>query len=112
MSKYPQILSNLFLIINFLGETFYHPWERYGSSKLANILFSSELNKRCAAEGIPVIAVSVNPGTIGGTNLYRHMGGSSALQLFTRICTDPAKMYSMMTAEPNKTIKQGKQKII
>lgn len=40
----------------------YAPWKVYGNSKLANILFASELNARLAGSG--VIAASLHPGVI------------------------------------------------
>lgn len=46
---------------------------RYGQSKLANILFTRELNARCFAEGKNVISFSVHPGAISETSLSRHL---------------------------------------
>lgn len=43
-------------------EASYNPWRRYGESKLANILFSKELQRRMETEGKPVISVSLHPG--------------------------------------------------
>jgi NAD(P)-dependent dehydrogenase (short-subunit alcohol dehydrogenase family) len=40
-------------------------FSRYALSKLANILFSKELQRRLDAENIPIISTSCNP---GGTN--------------------------------------------
>lgn len=37
-------------------------FQRYGLSKLANILFASELQRRMDAEGINIISISLNPG--------------------------------------------------
>ena len=54
-----------------------------------------------------MIAVAVNPGTITGTNLKRHMDFGSALELLSRIYTSPAKLHTMLVGEPNKSIKQG-----
>lgn len=42
------------------------PWEAYGNSKLANILFARE----CAARYPNITSVSVHPGIIVGTGLY------------------------------------------
>ncbi len=52
------------------GEGWYGPWEAYGHSKLANLLFAKELAKRFA--GTKRVAVAVHPGVIR-TNLIRHM---------------------------------------
>jgi NAD(P)-dependent dehydrogenase (short-subunit alcohol dehydrogenase family) len=57
-------------------------WERgynrvaaYGQSKLANLLFTYELNRRLAARDEPTIAVAAHPG-ISNTELMRHIPGS------------------------------------
>ncbi len=58
-------------------------WERsynrvaaYGQSKLANLMFAYELQRRLAAAGAPTIAVAAHPG-ISNTELMRHIPGSS-----------------------------------
>jgi NAD(P)-dependent dehydrogenase (short-subunit alcohol dehydrogenase family) len=48
----------------------YEPWEAYGQSKTANVLFAVEASKRWAADGITVNALM--PGAIP-TNLQRHV---------------------------------------
>jgi NAD(P)-dependent dehydrogenase (short-subunit alcohol dehydrogenase family) len=45
----------------------------YGRSKLANLLFTYELQHRLAAAGAPTIAVAAHPGT-ARTDLTRHAG--------------------------------------
>ncbi|MBU3701072.1 MAG: SDR family NAD(P)-dependent oxidoreductase [Acidimicrobiia bacterium] len=40
----------------------YHPWRSYFQSKLANLLFTFELQRRLAATGADVIAVAAHPG--------------------------------------------------
>jgi NAD(P)-dependent dehydrogenase (short-subunit alcohol dehydrogenase family) len=37
-------------------------WLSYGTTKLANLLFTAELSRRLAAEGLPVLAVAAHPG--------------------------------------------------
>lgn len=54
---------------NLSGEREYEPWKMYGHSKLANGLFSYELNKRL--QGTRATSNSVHPGVIN-TNLGRH----------------------------------------
>ena len=54
---------------NLSGETEYEPWKMYGQSKLANGLFSLELNKRL--QGTGATSNAVHPGVIN-TNLGRH----------------------------------------
>ena len=57
-------------------------WERsynrvaaYGQSKLANLMFTYELQRRLAATQTPTIAVAAHPG-ISNTELMRHIPGS------------------------------------
>jgi NAD(P)-dependent dehydrogenase (short-subunit alcohol dehydrogenase family) len=52
----------------------YDPWEAYGQSKTANVLFAVEAAKRWAGDGITVNAV--HPGVIQ-TNLSRHVSAES-----------------------------------
>ncbi|WP_129336378.1 oxidoreductase [Cellulomonas endophytica] len=40
----------------------YSPWRAYGQSKLANLLFVRELDRRLRAHGDPVVAVAAHPG--------------------------------------------------
>ncbi len=59
-------------------------WERrrydrpgsYGASKLSNLLFSYELQRRLAAKNEPTIAVAAHPG-VSNTELIRHIPGSA-----------------------------------
>lgn len=51
------------------AERSYDPWQRYGQSKLANILFARALDRRLRGRG--QMAVSLHPGVIR-TNLGRH----------------------------------------
>ncbi|MEO8500299.1 MAG: SDR family oxidoreductase [Vicinamibacteria bacterium] len=55
---------------NLSGERGYEPWEAYGQSKIANILFAKELARRLA--GTRKTANAIHPGVIF-TNLSRHM---------------------------------------
>ena len=45
------------------SERSYNRLTAYGQAKLANLLFSYELNRRLAAKGAPTIAVAAHPGT-------------------------------------------------
>ncbi|AQA06167.1 short-chain dehydrogenase [Mycobacterium sp. MS1601] len=58
-------------------------WERsynrvaaYGQSKLANLMFAYELQRRLATAGAPTIAVAAHPG-VSNTELMRHLPGTS-----------------------------------
>jgi NAD(P)-dependent dehydrogenase (short-subunit alcohol dehydrogenase family) len=74
-------------------------WERkynrvaaYGQSKLANLMFTYELQRRLAAHGAPTIAVAAHPG-ISNTELMRHVPGTSlpgVMKLAGLITNSPA----------------------
>lgn len=49
----------------------YKPWDAYGQSKLANLLFALELARRLKAAGTAVHATAAHPG-VAATNLQRH----------------------------------------
>jgi NAD(P)-dependent dehydrogenase (short-subunit alcohol dehydrogenase family) len=51
----------------------YRPWRAYGQSKLANLLFTSELQRRLTHAGSPVKATAAHPG-YAATNLQSHSG--------------------------------------
>lgn len=52
----------------------YLAWPAYGQSKLANLLFTSELQRRLVAAGSPLTAVAAHPG-YSATNLQSHSAG-------------------------------------
>jgi NAD(P)-dependent dehydrogenase (short-subunit alcohol dehydrogenase family) len=49
-------------------ERSYRAWQAYGQSKLANLLFALELDRRAAAAGAPVVSAAAHPG-YASTNL-------------------------------------------
>ncbi len=51
----------------------YSSWRAYGQSKLANLLFTSELQRRLSAAGSTVLATAAHPG-YAATNLQFHSG--------------------------------------
>jgi NAD(P)-dependent dehydrogenase (short-subunit alcohol dehydrogenase family) len=51
----------------------YRPWRAYGQSKLANLLFTTELQRRLTQAGSPVKATAAHPG-YAATNLQSHSG--------------------------------------
>jgi NAD(P)-dependent dehydrogenase (short-subunit alcohol dehydrogenase family) len=51
----------------------YRPWPAYGQSKLANLLFTSELQRRLTQAGSDVKATAAHPGW-AATNLQSHSG--------------------------------------
>jgi NAD(P)-dependent dehydrogenase (short-subunit alcohol dehydrogenase family) len=50
------------------GERRYRRWRAYGQSKLANLLFMRELDRRARAAGLPLVSVAAHPG-YSATNL-------------------------------------------
>jgi NAD(P)-dependent dehydrogenase (short-subunit alcohol dehydrogenase family) len=61
----------------------YKAWRAYGQSKLANLLFTSELQRRLTAAGSPVLATAAHPG-YAATNLQFH-SGSRVLDLLSMV---------------------------
>ncbi|MBU8830359.1 SDR family NAD(P)-dependent oxidoreductase [Mycolicibacterium goodii] len=53
----------------------YNRVEAYGQSKLANLLFAYELQRRLATAGKPTISVAAHPG-LSNTELMRHIPGT------------------------------------
>jgi NAD(P)-dependent dehydrogenase (short-subunit alcohol dehydrogenase family) len=68
----------------------YSAWLAYGQSKLANLLFTSELQRRLTEAGSPVLAVAAHPG-YSATNLQGQTGnvtGDKFWRAANRIATD------------------------
>ncbi len=59
---------------NLNGEKKYGPWDAYGNSKLENILFTNELQRRASEAGKKITAVSLHPGAVR-TDLPRYIIG-------------------------------------
>ena len=47
---------------NLQSERQYKPWDTYNNSKLANLLFATELDRKVRAAGLPLLSVAVHPG--------------------------------------------------
>ena len=60
------------------GERRYNAWLAYGQSKLANLLFTLELQRRATEAGSPLVAVAAHPG-YSATNLVASGPGRSSL---------------------------------
>jgi NAD(P)-dependent dehydrogenase (short-subunit alcohol dehydrogenase family) len=68
----------------------YSPWRAYGQSKLANLLFTSELQRRLDAAGSPLKAHTVHPG-YSATNLQGNTGrrvGDALMTFGNKLATD------------------------
>jgi NAD(P)-dependent dehydrogenase (short-subunit alcohol dehydrogenase family) len=80
-------------------------WERkynrvaaYGQSKLSNLMFTYELNRRLAARDAATIAVAAHPG-ISNTELMRHVPGSSlpGFSALAGLVTNSAEVGALAT---------------
>jgi len=83
------------------GERSYGKWTAYGQSKLANLLFSYELQRRLAAKRATTISVASHPG-YAATNLQfagPRMQGSKLLEagagLLNRLVSQSAEMGAL-----------------
>jgi NAD(P)-dependent dehydrogenase (short-subunit alcohol dehydrogenase family) len=82
---------------------------RYGMSKLANLLFSYELQRRLEAADLPVLSVACHPG-IASTELSRYMPGvlSKATELMQPLLnTAAAGAWPTLCAATSKEIVGG-----
>lgn len=76
-------------------ETGYQRVRAYGQSKLANLLFTYELQRRLKLEGAPTIAVAAHPG-LSDTELMRYLPGFIPDFLW-KMATQPASMGALPT---------------
>jgi NAD(P)-dependent dehydrogenase (short-subunit alcohol dehydrogenase family) len=115
----PSRIINISSIANYLfppkkgislddlkAEKHYDPWQRYGESKLANILHALELSQKYKEAGHPIIAVAVHPGVIHETDLYRHMDFSVTRSAVLNLIMHPIRFWFAIT-QFEKTIVQG-----
>jgi NAD(P)-dependent dehydrogenase (short-subunit alcohol dehydrogenase family) len=72
-------------------ERSYRKWMVYADTKLANLLFTYELQRRLAAVDVPLIAVAAHPGT-AATNLVRVSAGSNPIKV--AVMTTGARLIS------------------
>ncbi|MCG8672189.1 MAG: oxidoreductase [Pseudomonadales bacterium] len=63
---------------NLNSEKRYSRWIAYGQSKLANLMFAKELQRRLEKAGSKVVAVAAHPG-YSSTNLQRYMPGAGVM---------------------------------
>ena len=61
---------------NLNSEKRYSRWVAYGQSKLANLMFAKEIQRRLESKGSDIVAVAVHPG-FSATNLQRYMPGAT-----------------------------------
>lgn len=103
---------------NLLSEKRYSRVRAYGLSKLANLLFTTELDHRVRAAGLPVRAVAVHPG-VSGTDLFgdfasglpsvlRKAVGSTVVGL-NRLATSPPSVacWPLVRAATDPDVRSG-----
>jgi NAD(P)-dependent dehydrogenase (short-subunit alcohol dehydrogenase family) len=78
------------------AERRYNRVAAYGRSKLSNLLFTYELQRRLAAGGAPTIALAAHPGG-SDTELSRHLPGASLLEPLIRPLAQSAAMGALPT---------------
>ena len=87
---------------NLNAERRYDKWRVYGQSKLANLLFTAELQRRADAAGKQVLALAAHPG-LSATELGQagpRLAGSTwaaRLERATRVYTQPASAGALPT---------------
>ncbi len=87
---------------NLNGEKSYRRWSAYGQSKLANLLFTYELQRRFDAAGITVLAMAAHPGW-SNTNLQYagpQMDGSAFMLKANRVANNLFAQSQRMGALP------------
>jgi NAD(P)-dependent dehydrogenase (short-subunit alcohol dehydrogenase family) len=80
----------------------YRKWMAYGQSKLANLLFTFELQRRADAAGQKLLSVACHPG-YAATNLQAvgpQMSGSSTMEYLTQVANRMLAQSSAMGALP------------
>jgi NAD(P)-dependent dehydrogenase (short-subunit alcohol dehydrogenase family) len=79
---------------NLNSEKKYGAWDAYGESKLANILFARELNKRARAAGSTLLSIPVHPG-VSATNIIDNGPGATGLK------TAILKLFGSILMQPD-----------
>ena len=64
---------------NLQSERRYEPWDTYGASKLANILFAKELDRRARAAHSRLLSLAVHPG-VSTTSIFANGPGEKTLK--------------------------------
>jgi NAD(P)-dependent dehydrogenase (short-subunit alcohol dehydrogenase family) len=76
-------------LADLMGEQRYEPWTAYAQSKLANLLFMRELDRRARAAGADLVSAAAHPGYTA-TNLQKvgpQMSGSRASAIGMAVLT-------------------------
>jgi NAD(P)-dependent dehydrogenase (short-subunit alcohol dehydrogenase family) len=85
---------------NLQSERQYAPWDAYNNSKLANILFANELDRRAKAASSRLISLAVHPG-ISKTNIFQNgLKGKDFKSVFMSLFGGPLMQDDKMGALP------------
>jgi NAD(P)-dependent dehydrogenase (short-subunit alcohol dehydrogenase family) len=79
------------------SERSYQPWAAYGQSKLANLLFTMELQRRSDAAGADLVSVAAHPG-VSATNLVVAGPGAGRPQWVNRVLDAGSRLVSQSAA--------------
>jgi NAD(P)-dependent dehydrogenase (short-subunit alcohol dehydrogenase family) len=121
-----QFASKGLVLDNLNGEVEYGPWSSYGLSKLANILFTQELQRRADKAGDTwLTVVTLHPGAVA-TDLGRNLFGEekwnslktkgpsffesialNAASLFTKTVPEGASTQVFLASGGEGTLKKG-----
>jgi NAD(P)-dependent dehydrogenase (short-subunit alcohol dehydrogenase family) len=77
------------------SERVYDKWAAYGQSKLANLLFAYELQRRASAAGLALMSLAAHPG-LSATNLWS--GGHASASLSERVAALTGKLIAQSDA--------------
>jgi NAD(P)-dependent dehydrogenase (short-subunit alcohol dehydrogenase family) len=78
---------------NLQSERSYIPWDAYGASKLANILFAKELDRRARLAHSKLISLAVHPG-VSTTNIFANGPGANSLKALVVRLLAPVMMQN------------------
>jgi NAD(P)-dependent dehydrogenase (short-subunit alcohol dehydrogenase family) len=88
---------------DLMGERKYSPWRTYGQSKLSNLLFTAELQRRLDANSVAILAMAAHPG-YANTNLQSvgpEMSGrawlSRPMEVANKVLAQSAEMGALPT---------------
>jgi NAD(P)-dependent dehydrogenase (short-subunit alcohol dehydrogenase family) len=81
---------------DLMSERSYHPWAAYARSKLANLLFMRELDRRSRLAGLDLVSVAAHPGFAStnlqyvGPRMARRRVAGAAMHVVTRTLAQSA----------------------
>jgi len=83
------------------GEKKYVPWDQYNESKLANLMFALELERRARKSASKLVSIPVHPG-ISRTNIFANGPGTQdfkaiVMKVLAPVMTQPDDMGALPT---------------